>query len=289
MKKIGCIGLGIMGSRMALNLQKAGYPLLIYNRTKEKAQDLISNGATWVNTPKEIGEQADTVITMLSTPQAVKEVATGENGLLHGMKKNSLWINSSTVNPSFTKEMETVAKSYQIRYLDAPVAGTKGPAEKGELVFLIGGDLENVKEATPLFEILGKKTLHLGGIGKGATMKMLINQLLAQSMAAFAETLVMGEAMGLEKEILFNVLLNTPVVAPIVTAIRPKIENEDYEANFPLKWIQKDLHLSAISAYEYGIATPSLNTTKEIFAQAKQYGFGDQDFTAVYKYINLKK
>ncbi len=289
MKTIGCIGLGIMGSRMAANLQKAGYKLVVYNRSKEKAKQLINDGAIWANTPKEIGSVSDIVITMLSTPEVVKNIALGENGLLNGMQKNSLWVNCSTVNPSFTKEVAQLAQQHQIRYLDAPVAGTKAPAENGELLFLVGGDQSDIEEATPLFDIMGKKVIPLGKVGNGAAMKILINQLLGQSMVAFAEALVMGEAMGLEKETLFNVLLNTPVVAPVIAALRPKLEHSEYTPNFQLQWLQKDLHLSSISAYENGVATPNINTTKEIFAQAKQHGFGEHDFTAVYEYLNLRK
>jgi len=289
MKKIGFIGLGIMGSRMAANLQKAGYDLLIHNRTKEKGTALLANGAAWANTPKEVAENATIIITMLSTPEIVQEVALGDQGFLAAFKDTSLWMNCSTINPSFARTMDACAKKLGIRYLDAPVAGTKAPAENGELLFLIGGDTASLQEATPLLDIMGKKTLHLGKVGAGAAMKMLINQLLGQSMVAFAEAMVTGEAMGLEKDTLFNVLLNTPVVAPVMAAIRPKLENADYETNFPLKWIQKDLHLSSISAYEHNVATPNLNATKEIFAQAKQQGYGDLDFTAVYKFLNLKK
>jgi len=289
MKKIGFIGLGIMGSRMAANLQKAGFPLVVYNRTKEKANNLLDNGAQWADNPKEVAQNAGIIITMLSTPEIVKEVALGNQGFLSSFRDNSLWINCSTVNPSFTKEMNIKAKQLGIRYLDAPVAGTKGPAENGELLFLIGDDTSSFKETEPLFNSMGKKTLSLGKVGAGASMKMLINQLLGQSMVAFAEAMVMGEAMGMQKDTLFNVLLNTPVVAPVISAIRPRIENSDYEANFPLKWIQKDLHLSSICAYEHNIATPNLNTTKEIFAQAQQQGYGNLDFTAVYEFLNLKK
>ncbi|MBQ4820846.1 NAD(P)-dependent oxidoreductase [Aquimarina sp. MMG016] len=289
MRNIGFIGLGIMGSRMAANLQKAGYDLIVHNRTKEKADDLIKNGAIWANTAKEVAQNSDIIITMLSTPEVVKTIALGEYGLLQGAKENSLWINCSTVNPSFTKDMEITAKQHGIQYLDAPVAGTKDPAEVGELLFLVGGEKASVEEATPLLEIMGKKTLHLGEVGKGSAMKMLINQLLGQSMVAFAEAMVMGEAMGIEKETLFNVLLNTPVVAPVMAAVRPKLEHGNYEVNFPLQWIQKDLHLSSISAYENGVATPNLNTTKEVFAQARQQGFGEQDFTAVYEFLKPQK
>ncbi len=286
MKKIGWIGLGIMGSRMAANLLKEGYSLVVHNRTKDKATALLNQGAAWATTPQEVGQGTDVIITMLSTPEVVRETAIAENGFLYGMKKGALWINCSTVNPSFTEEMEVLAKKHEVRYIDAPVAGTKGPAESGELLFLVGGNTQDIEEATPLFEIMGKKTLPLGEVGKGAAMKMLINQLLGQSMVAFAEALVLGEAMGLKKETLFNVLLNTPVVAPVMSAVRPKLESGNYDPNFPLQWIHKDLHLSSISAYENNVATPNLNATKEIFAQAKQHGFGEQDFTAVYEFLN---
>ena len=289
MKKIGFIGLGIMGSRMALNLQKAGYDLVIHNRTEEKATRLVRNGATWASTPKEVAEKVDILFTVLSTPGVVKEAALGEQGFLQGLEKDALWVNCSTVNPSFTREMESVATQHKVRYLDAPIVGTKGPAEAGELLFLLGGDTKDINEVDALFNVMGKKALHLGPVGKAASMKMLINQLLAHAMAAFAEALVMGEAMELDQATLFDVLTATPVVAPVINALRPKLESENYEPNFPLKWIQKDLHLSSISAYECGVAAPSLNTTKELYAQAKQKGFGDQDFSALYAFLSSNK
>ena len=285
MNTIGFIGLGIMGSRMARNLQKAGHSLIVYNRTQEKAQELVSHGAKLAGSISEVAQHADIVITMLSTPEIVLEIAQGENGLLQNLKPNTLWINSSTINPSAAKEFGTLSEEHEIRYLDAPVAGTKGPAEAGELLFLAGGNATDLEEASPLLDIMGKKTLHLGEVGAGSSMKMLINQLLGQQMVAFAEALSMGTQMGVAQETLFNVLLATPVVAPVMAAIRPKLENENYEANFPLKWIHKDLHLSSITAYENQIATPNLNATKEVFAQAKKAGFGDLDFTAVYEFL----
>jgi 3-hydroxyisobutyrate dehydrogenase/glyoxylate/succinic semialdehyde reductase len=285
MNTIGFIGLGIMGSRMARNLQKEGYSLLVYNRTAEKANELVDHGATLANSVAEVAQKSDMVITMLSTPEVVLEIAQGEHGILQQMKSNALWINCSTINPSAAERIGKLAQEYDLRYLDAPVAGTKAPAENGELLFLVGGNKNDVEEASPLLDIMGKKTLHLGRIGKGSAMKMLINQLLGQQMVAFAEALSMGTQMGIAQEILFNVLLATPIVAPVMSAVCSKLENEEYEANFPLKWIHKDLHLSSITAYEHQIATPNLNATKEVFAQAKKAGFGDLDFTAVYEFL----
>lgn len=285
MNTIGFIGLGIMGSRMAKNLQKAGYDLIVYNRTSEKAKELVEHGAILVNSIAEVAQQSDVIITMLSTPEVVLEISKGEQGILQHAKPNALWINSSTINPSAAKAIGKLAIQHEVRYLDTPVAGTKGPAENGELLFLAGGNSSDLEDATPLLDIMGKKTLHLGDIGAGSSMKMLINQLLGQQMVAFAEALSMGTQMGIAQETLFNVLLATPVVAPVMAAVRSKLENEHYEANFPLKWIHKDLHLSSITAYEHQIATPNLNTTKEVFAQAKKAGFGDLDFTAVYEFL----
>jgi 3-hydroxyisobutyrate dehydrogenase/glyoxylate/succinic semialdehyde reductase len=197
MKTIGFIGLGIMGSRMARNLQKAGYSLIVYNRTQEKAQELVTHGAKLANSISEVAQDSDIVITMLSTPEIVLEIAQGENGLLQNMKSDALWINSSTINPSAAKEFGVLAQQHTIRYIDAPVAGTKGPAEAGELLFLVGGTTTDFEEASPLLDIMGKKTLHLGDVGAGSSMKMLINQLLGQQMVAFAEALSMGTQMGM--------------------------------------------------------------------------------------------
>lgn len=194
MENIGFIGLGIMGSRMARNLQKAGYALTVYNRTKSKAKDLLAQGAKWANSPEEVVLDSNIIITMLSTPEAVREVALGKNGFLEVARTKSIWINCSTVNPSFAKEMAGKATEKGIVYMDAPVAGTKEPAEKGELVFLVGGDTEVIPKLNPLMQIMGKKIVPLGGIGQGSHMKMLINLLLAQSMLAFSE------AMALEKK-----------------------------------------------------------------------------------------
>lgn len=287
MENIGFIGLGIMGSRMARNLQKAGYALTLFNRTKSKAKDLLAQGAKWANSPEEVVLDCNIIITMLSTPEAIREVALGKNGFLEVARTKSIWINCSTVNPSFAKKMAGKAKEKGIAYIDAPVAGTKEPAEKGELVFLVGADIDVLARLNPLMRIMGKKIIPLGSIGQASHMKMLINLLLAQSMLAFGEAMALGKETGLTEEALFNVLLNVPVTAPFLKTVRPKLENGDYEPNFPLQWMQKDLHLASLTAYELNVAMPSLNTTKEIFAQAKQKGYGEKDFSSIYDYLKI--
>ncbi|MGB5821400.1 MAG: NAD(P)-dependent oxidoreductase [Saonia sp.] len=289
MERIGFIGLGIMGSRMAANLQKKGNKLTVFNRTKHKSQDVLNKGAVWADNPVAVAKDITIIITMLSTPEVVRKSALGKNGFLNAMEKGSIWLNCSTVNPSFSKEMASITQDMGLRYIDAPVAGTKGPAEKGELVFLVGCGKEDLLEVQPLLDIMGKKTIHLGAIGHGSNMKMLINLLLAQSMLAFSEAMVLGKRTGLSEETLFNVLLNVPVTAPFLALVRPKLESGDYTPNFPLQWIQKDLHLATTTAYEQGVATPSLNIAKEIFALAKQSGYAEQDFSAIYHYLQASE
>lgn len=283
--KIGFIGLGIMGSRMAANLQKAGQDLMVYNRTKAKAETLLEGGAIWAESPKAVAKEVAILFTMLSAPAIVQACALGEEGFLDHMQAGSLWIDCSTVNPSFSMQMAEEAKKRGIDFLDAPVAGTKGPAEKGELLFLVGGAKDKLEKVQFLLDIMGKKTIFLGEKGKGSSMKMLINLLLGQSILAFSEAISLGRAMDIDQDQLFNVLLLTPVVAPVLSVLRGKLESKNTEANFPLKWMQKDLHLAATTAFEYGVPMPSLNIAKEVFAAAKQGGLAEEDFSSIFHFL----
>jgi 3-hydroxyisobutyrate dehydrogenase/glyoxylate/succinic semialdehyde reductase len=166
--KIGFIGLGIMGSRMAANLLKKGHDLVVYNRTRQKADSLIQAGAIWAPTPADVAKQVTVIITMLARPDAVAETALiGKNGFLNQLVDNSLWIDCSTVNPSFSRLMAHEAKQRKIRFIDAPVGGSKGPAEQGQLLFFVGGEKADVDEARLLLEAMGKAVYHVGGHGMG--------------------------------------------------------------------------------------------------------------------------
>lgn len=277
-----------MGSRMAANLVKAGYELKVYNRTKEKAKGLLDMGAEWADSAPEAAREVDVLFTMLENPKVVEKLATGKNGFLQAMNKHSIWIDSSTVNPSFSERMANVAKEYGIRFMDAPVSGSKLPAENAELLFLVGGEKEDLEKVRPLLKKMGKDAVHIGPAGKGSAMKIMINQLLGQSMLAFSESLNLGMAMGIEKKTAMDILLKTPVTAPILEVFRSRIENNDYEPNFPLKHLQKDLHLFTDTAYELGQPSPLTNTAKEVYGLAKHKNMADLDFSAVFKYLHEK-
>ena len=283
--KIGFIGFGIMGSAMAANLAKAGYHLLVHNRTKDKVEPLLSTNVVWKGDPAELAAEVDVVFTMLSTPEVVYDVACGENGFLAAMKPGSIWVDCSTVNPSFSQQMGQRCREHSVGFLDAPVSGSKIPAEKGELLFLVGGDADLVNGCAPYFNVMGKKYVHVGGNGMGSAMKMVINLLLGEAMFAFSEGMVLGESLGISQEMLFDVLLSSPAVAPLMALKRKKMETGDYSPEFPLQWVQKDLHLASVSAYEQGVSLPGLNVIKEVFALAKRRGLAQSDLSAIYKFL----
>ncbi|PLT33254.1 NAD(P)-dependent oxidoreductase [Bacillus sp. V5-8f] len=286
---IGFIGLGIMGSRMADNLLNNGHDLIVYNRSRSKAETLISAGAKWAESPLEVAINSDIVFTMLANPHVVESIAIGEHGFLNGLSEGKLWVDCSTVNPSFTRKMAEEAGKRNIRFLDAPVAGSKIPAENGELVFLVGGNKEDLEEVRPMLEVMGKAINYQGEHGKGTSMKLVVNLMLGQTMAVFAEAVNLGEAMGLDKATVINTLLNGPTTAPFLNGKKEKILQNNYEAEFPLELLQKDLQLVSQTAYENNLAMPITNLTKEIYGLAKQQGLSKDDFSAIYKYLSNKK
>jgi len=287
--EIGFIGLGIMGSRMAANLQKAGHQLLVYNRTPDKGAALVAQGAELISSPQNLAQKCNLVFTMLSTPEAVEEVAFGPQGFVQNLPANSLWVNCSTVNPSFAIKMAQYTKDMGHRYLDAPVSGSLMPAEKGELIFLIGGEETDLRQVQELLHIMGKAVIHVGENGLGSSMKMVNNMLLAHAMTAFAEALRLGTSLGISEEMLSQTLLNGPAAAPFLKSKQTKILNRDYAPEFPLEWLHKDLHLAAITAYEQNVALPGLQTTKELYAQAKEKGLGPEDMSAIYQFLQSGK
>jgi 3-hydroxyisobutyrate dehydrogenase-like beta-hydroxyacid dehydrogenase len=279
--KIGFIGLGIMGSRMAANLQKHGNSLVVFNRTRAKAEPFLGPCGTFSDSPAKLAEQVDVLFTMLAYPGAVEQAALGADGFLNHLRPNALWVDCSSVNPSFSKKMAAEAAHREVHFIDAPVTGSAAPAAEGKLIFWVGADTADLERIRPLLLCMGNKIVHAGGNGMGTSIKMVVNLLLGTGMAAFAEAMALGEGLGLSSKMLFDSLLDTPAVAPFLTAKREKIESENYEAEFPLRWMQKDMHLASVSAYESGVAIPLTNVTKEIYRLAMRGGHDTEDFSAI--------
>jgi 3-hydroxyisobutyrate dehydrogenase/glyoxylate/succinic semialdehyde reductase len=182
--------------------------------------------------------------------------------------------------------MAAQAQTRGIRFLGAPVTGSKTPAAQAKLIFWAGGDAADLDACRPLLECMGSRIVHCGGQGMGASLKMVMNQVLGTELAAFSEGLILGQSLGLSREVLFDALFNGPAAAPFVSVKRERIEAGNYaQADFALRLLQKDLHLAAVSAYESGVAMPLTNLAKEIYRLAMREGHGDEDISAIYGYL----
>jgi len=274
-----------MGSRMAANLQKQGHSLVLFNRTRAKAKGLLGPCGKFADSPAELAGQVDVLFTMLAHPDAVEQAALGVDGFLNLLPPSALWVDCSSVNPSFSKKMAAAAARREVHFVDAPVTGSAPVAAEAKLTFWVGARTADLEKVRPLLLCMGNKIVHTGGNGTGTSMKMVINLLLGTGMAAFTEAMALGEGLGLSSKLLFDSLLPTPAVAPFLAAKRARIENGNYEAEFPLRWMQKDMHLATVSAYEAGVAMPLTNIAKEIYRLAMRDGHAAEDFSAIYEYL----
>jgi 3-hydroxyisobutyrate dehydrogenase-like beta-hydroxyacid dehydrogenase len=283
--KIGFVGLGIMGSRMAANLVKQRHVLVLYNRTLAKAEALAGPCVTIADSPADAAKDIRVLFTMLAHPDAVEEAALGDNGFLDHLQPGAIWVDCSSVNPSFSKRMAAEAERRNVRFVDAPVTGSAPAAADAKLIFWVGADDVDLEAIRALLLCMGNRIVHVGGRGAGSSMKMVVNLLIGNAMAAFAEGMELGEALGISRKVLFDSLLGTPAVAPFLASKRANIDNGNYATEFPLAWMQKDLHLASVSAFETGVALPLTNSAKEIYRLAMRNGHANEDFSAIYQYL----
>lgn len=283
--KITFIGLGIMGSNMVSHLIANNVAITVYNRTPKNLTAYKKENVTIATTIHDAVKDADIVFSMLSTPEVVAEVFFGDNNALSLMKKDAIWADCTTVNPSFSLKCLTEADNHGVTFVDTPVSGSKPQAEKAELIFLVGGEKETLTKIEPYLNMMGKKVLHIGEVSKGSSFKLVVNMMLAQSMLIFSEATLFGEKMGISKDFLLDTLPNMIVSAPFTKFKAPNIKNDTYEVQFPLEWMHKDVHLACLTAYENEQPLYLANLTKELFASAKAEGMGRLDFSAIHRYL----
>ncbi|RYU90437.1 NAD(P)-dependent oxidoreductase [Mucilaginibacter terrigena] len=279
--KIGWIGLGLMGNPMSQQLLKAGYPLMVYNRHKDKEAELKQQGAATASTPKQLIQQTDVVIIMVTDDKAIREIFTGEDGLLRADVSGKTIINMSTVSPAINKEMAELCTQQGNHLLDAPVSGSVKQAETAQLVIMAGGDAEVFENVKPLLETIGKLAENVGATGSGNAAKLAINTLLSFYTQGLAEALILAKNNGIEPETLLNLLSNTAIGNPYIKLKGDAIVNNNFKAAFSLKNIVKDLQLSQ----DIGLNTPLGQTALKTFEQASTQ-FGDEDLIAIYKYLD---
>jgi 3-hydroxyisobutyrate dehydrogenase-like beta-hydroxyacid dehydrogenase len=285
---VSLIGLGLMGRPMGHNLLKAGFPLVVWNRTAARADSLVAAGARLASSPKEAAAAADVLITIVSDPPALEEVLWGGNeksgGAFAALKKNSIYIDSSTVSPALARKISEASKAAGIRFLDAPVTGGTWGAEKGELLFMIGGGAETFEAARPVLSAMGKKLFHLGPNGAGQTIKLAMNLLLALQVDAFAEALALVTGAGFAGEKLLEVMQSSMARSGVLDVKAPLMLSGDYKPSFPLRLMHKDLSLALELGNQLGIPLPAAAAAREIYNSVKSSSTEDVDFAAIRKF-----
>lgn len=290
---VGMIGLGLMGKPMARNLLKAGFPVVVWNRTKSRADDLVSEGARWGGSSRELAAQVDVLMTIVSDPPALEGVLWGshgnKDGALDGLRTGSLYIDSSTVSPELARRVARSCNEKGVEFLDAPVTGGDWGAKKGELVFMIGGDAKTLERAQPVLAPLGKRLFHLGPNGAGQTVKLAMNLILALEVDAFAEALALTNAGGVAGDKLLEVLQSSMGRAPLLDIKAPLILKQDYTPSFPLRLMHKDMGLALELARQKNVPVPAATAAYQTYSAIQNAAREDLDYSAVAKFWQEKQ
>jgi 2-hydroxy-3-oxopropionate reductase len=278
-EKVGFIGLGIMGRPMAENLIAAGYDLVAYNRTREKAEEL--EGATVAKSPKEVAEQSDIIITMLPDSPQVEEVLLGEDGVLAGVKDGALIVDMSTISPVVTEELAEKAREQGASMLDAPVSGGDVGAIGGTLAIMVGGSEEDFERALPFFEVMGAAVTHVGPTGAGQVVKAANQIVVALTIEAVSEALVLGSKGGVAPEKILDVLGGGLAGNKVMEAKREKLLEHSFDPGFRIELHHKDLGIALAAGREYGVTLPVTAVVDQMLQDLTMRGRGDRDHSAI--------
>jgi len=281
---VGLIGLGLMGGPMGQNLLSAGFPLVVWNRTKAKADDLVREGAKLSADPRAVAEQADVLITIVSDPAALEKVLFGARGAVEGLRAGSTLIDSSTVSPELARRVAAACAERGVDFLDAPVTGGTWGAKKGELVFMVGGKAEVLERVRPVLEAVGKKFPLLGPNGAGQTVKLGMNLLLALQVDAFAEALALVTASGVTAEKLMEVLQSSMARSGVLDVKAPMMVKGEFPASFPLRLMHKDVRLALELAHNKGVTLPCGSAAYATYSAVLNASSDDPDFSAVTRF-----
>ncbi|HEY5974374.1 MAG TPA: NAD(P)-dependent oxidoreductase, partial [Geobacteraceae bacterium] len=285
MQHYGFLGLGIMGTPMATNLLKAGYQVTVWNRSPDKCAALVALGARQAVTPAEVTATCPVTFAMLADPAAAREVALGPDGAHDGIGSGRGYVDLSTVDDATAREIAAAITAGGGRYLEAPVSGSKKPAEDGTLIILAAADRSLHDEAVPALERLGKKILFLGEVGNGARLKLVVNMVMGGMMAIFCEGLALGQQAGLASADVLEVLAAGALANPMFALKGSCVQQGNYAPAFPLKHMQKDLRLAIALGDQLGQPLATAASANEAFKRARALGLGDEDFVAIFKAI----
>jgi 3-hydroxyisobutyrate dehydrogenase-like beta-hydroxyacid dehydrogenase len=285
MAHLGFVGLGVMGGRMVKRLLDAGHTITGYNRTRSKAQWLLDQGMHWGETPAAVAQAADIILSMVANTGALQAIAGGTDGVLAGLRPNSIFVDMSTVSPAVSRTLAAEVAAQGACMLDAPVSGSVITLEEGRLSLMVGGDRAAYELVLPILQDIGPKVTYVGTNGLAAAMKVATNLSLAVQMLAFSEAVLLAEKSGIARQTAVEVLLNSVIASPMVKYRGPFVLAQPEEAWFDVNMMQKDLLLALEMGRQLDVPLPTTAVTNELLTAARGMGLADKDFAVVFQVL----
>jgi len=280
-KRVGFIGLGIMGRPMAKNLLKAGFPLVVFSRSKGSVAELVKEGALSADLSKGVAERAEVIITMLPDSPEVKEVVLGEGGVIQGVKPGAVVIDMSSINPLVTQEIARTLDVKGVKMLDAPVSGGETGAIQGTLAIMVGGEKKVVEDCLEILKAMGKNIVHVGGIGAGGYVKLVNQIIVALNIASVGEAFCLGVKAGLDPQVIYQAIRGGLAGSQVLETKAPMIFQRNFKPGFKIKLHQKDLQNALSTAKDLGVPLPLSSFVQQIFVSLRTEGRGDEDHSAL--------
>lgn len=285
-KVIGFIGLGVMGKSMAAHLLKAGFEVFVYTRTKDKAGELLSQGAKWAAAPKEIAQKANVIISMVGYPSDVEEIYLGENGLIENGKQGTYLIDMTTSTPTLAVKIAEEAKKRGMDSLDAPVSGGDIGARDAKLTIMVGGSSEAFEAVRPIFDILGSNVVHQGPAGSGQHTKMCNQIAIASNMIGVTEAISYAKKAGLDPDRVLRSISTGSAGSWSLSNLVPRMVEGDFEPGFYIKHFIKDMKIALDEAERMGMDAPGLSLSKSLYEGLAEAGEENSGTQALYKHYN---
>ncbi len=288
MERIAYLGLGIMGNGMATNLLKAGYSVTVWNRSPEAGKSLVEQGATQTETPAQAVKDADVIMYCLANDHVVEAVVFGQDGILSSVRAGQIALDMSTVHPDTSRREADAYAEKQVEFLDAPVFGSKNESAAGGLWIVVGGKREIFERVKPILEPMSETIHYMGDTGKGASMKLIGNSIVATQIEALGEAMILATKAGLNPKDVLDVLHVVDFRSPIFDGMGKMLINRDFTPSFALKHMLKDANLIARLAQDYNSPTPAAALVRETIKAAVNQGWGEENASALIKALELE-
>ena len=287
-EKIGFIGLGVMGTPMAVRLLNAGYSLFIFNRTKQKAESLISQGAVWCSSPALVASQVEIVFSMVSTPSALEEITLGKDGILCGLREGKIHVDCSTVSPEITKRLAALYKTKKCHFLHSPMLGSVSQVVEGSLLLFVGGEEEAFRQVEPVLNDLSIKTWRFEHVEHATITKLLCNSFISGMAIVLSQALVLAKKSDIDPHTLLEIISQSQLNAPMYQTKGVSIIARNFTPRFFVEHLFKDINLVLEAAKTLDVPMPASETAQQVFAQAIKSGLAKEDYSSVIKVLEAQ-